>query len=90
MSTFLRRRLGGKGLDVVRLLGLVDALVRVRLDDLLDVESDDVLSCGIRFCSVHEHASTPQPQRGWIIYWDIRAHIPILVTWSFPEAVDER
>lgn len=49
MSPFLRRRLGGKGLDVVRLLGLVDALVRIRLDDLLDVESDDVLSCGILF-----------------------------------------
>lgn len=64
MSTFLRRRLGGKGLDVVRLLGLVDALVRVRLDDLLDVESNDVLSCGVRFCSVHGHASTTQPQRG--------------------------
>lgn len=66
MSTFLCRRLGSKGLDVVRLLGLVDALVRVRLDDLLDIESDDVLSCGIRFCSVHGHASTPQPQKGLI------------------------
>lgn len=46
--SFLRRRLGGKGLDVARLLGVVeDALVRVRLDDLLDVEADDVLSCGV-------------------------------------------
>lgn len=47
MCPFLRRRLRGKGLDVARLLGVVDALVRVRLDDLLDVEADDVLSCGV-------------------------------------------
>lgn len=32
-------------LDMVRLLCVMDALIRVRLDDLLDVEADDVLGC---------------------------------------------
>lgn len=49
MASFLDRgqALGVDALDMMRLLCVMVALIRVRLDDLLDVEADNVLGCWI-------------------------------------------